>query len=111
MNTNALKKFAQEARIKLITQIASKLEYVLTSDSSELREKAAQVRQIRKEERTTRIEARRAEREAAKQAEQNGASAPPWTGVNNCTEPPNENPNTNQTINPAPQQQTLFAMA
>ena len=36
MNTNALKKFAQEARIKLITQVASKLEYVLTSDSSEL---------------------------------------------------------------------------
>ena len=46
MNTNALKKFAQEARIKLITQVASKLEYVLTSDSSELREKAAQVRKL-----------------------------------------------------------------
>ena len=46
MNTNALKKFAQEARIKLKTQIASKLEYVLTSDSSELREKAAQVRKL-----------------------------------------------------------------
>lgn len=70
------------------------------------REKAAEVRQIRTAERTTRIEARRAEREAAKQAEQNGAKAPPWTGVNNCTEPPN----TNQTTNPAPQQQTLFAM-
>ena len=46
MNTNALKKFAQEARIKLKTQVASKLEYVLTSDSSELREKAAQVRKL-----------------------------------------------------------------
>ena len=46
MNTNALKKFAQEARIKLITQVTSKLEYVLTSDSSELREKAAQVRKL-----------------------------------------------------------------
>ena len=46
MNTAALKKFAQETRIKLITQIASKLEYVLTSDSSELREKSAQVRKL-----------------------------------------------------------------
>ncbi|MFV8353900.1 BREX-1 system adenine-specific DNA-methyltransferase PglX [Flavobacterium sp. XS2P14] len=47
MNTNALKKFAQEARRKLIEQVSSKLEYVLNSDSPELREKADQVRKLR----------------------------------------------------------------
>ena len=41
MNTNTLKKFAQEARNKLIEQIGAKLELVLTSDSSLLREKAS----------------------------------------------------------------------
>ncbi|MDB4655545.1 BREX-1 system adenine-specific DNA-methyltransferase PglX [Flavobacteriales bacterium] len=46
MNTNALKKFAQEARKKLISQVGAKLEYVLTSDSAELREKAAQVKKL-----------------------------------------------------------------
>ena len=47
MNTNALKKFAQEARRKLIEQVSSKLEYVLNTDSPELREKAGQVRKLR----------------------------------------------------------------
>ena len=47
MNTNALKKFAQEARRKLIEQVSSKLEYVLNTDSPELREKADQVRKLR----------------------------------------------------------------
>ena len=46
MNTNALKKFAQEARTKLISQVGAKLEYVLTSDSAELREKSAHVKKL-----------------------------------------------------------------
>jgi type II restriction/modification system DNA methylase subunit YeeA len=46
INTNHLKRFAQEARTKLIEQVGSKMEYVLTSDSSELREKASQVRKL-----------------------------------------------------------------
>ena len=46
MNTNTLKKFAQEARKKLIEQIGAKLELVLTSDSSLLREKASQVKKL-----------------------------------------------------------------
>lgn len=46
MNTSALKKFAQEARTKLISQVGAKLEYVLTSDSAELREKAVQVKKL-----------------------------------------------------------------
>ena len=33
MNTNQLKKFAQEARRKLIDQVASRLNYVLNTDS------------------------------------------------------------------------------
>jgi hypothetical protein len=46
MNTNTLKKFAQEARKKLISQIDAKLELVLTTDSAELREKASQVKKL-----------------------------------------------------------------
>ena len=38
MNTNHLKKFAQEARKKLIAQVSAKLNYVLNYDSAELRE-------------------------------------------------------------------------
>jgi type II restriction/modification system DNA methylase subunit YeeA len=49
MNTNTLKKFAQEARKKLIEQIGAKLEFVLTSDSAELREKATQVKKLQEE--------------------------------------------------------------
>ena len=47
MNTNALKKFAQEARRKLIEQVGSKLEYVLNNDTPELREKADQIHKLR----------------------------------------------------------------
>ncbi len=46
MNTNLLKRFAQEARTKLMTQIAAKLELVLTSDSGQLREKATQIEKL-----------------------------------------------------------------
>ncbi len=47
MNTNALKKFAQEARRKLIEQVGSKLEYVLNTDTPELREKADQINKLK----------------------------------------------------------------
>ena len=49
MNTNHLKRFAQEARKKLIEQIGAKLELVLTSDSAKLREKASQVKKLQEE--------------------------------------------------------------
>ena len=47
MNTNQLKKFAKEARLKLITQIGVKLDFVLTQDSAELRGKSNELGQIR----------------------------------------------------------------
>jgi len=47
MNTNQLKKFAQEARRKLIDQVSAKLNYVLTSDSAELREKGNTVQKLK----------------------------------------------------------------
>ncbi|TDQ15189.1 type II restriction/modification system DNA methylase subunit YeeA [Algoriphagus boseongensis] len=49
MNTNTLKKFAQEARKKLIAQIGAKLDYVLNTDSVELREKESQVKRLKEE--------------------------------------------------------------
>ena len=49
MNTNALKKFAQETRRKLMQQVAAKLEFVLTADTPELRENADQVRKLKEE--------------------------------------------------------------
>jgi len=49
MNTNQLKKFAQEARKKLIEQVGAKLSFVLTADTVELREKTGQLRQLREE--------------------------------------------------------------
>lgn len=49
MNTNQLKKFAQEARRKLLAQVSAKLEYVLTHDTAELREKARQLKALRDE--------------------------------------------------------------
>src|ERR1035437_6341797 len=49
MNTNHLKKFAQEARRKLLEQVGAKLAFVLTTDSAELREKTEQVKQLREE--------------------------------------------------------------
>lgn len=47
MNTNTLKKFAQEARRKLLEQVGAKLEYVLHTDTPELREKADQVQKLK----------------------------------------------------------------
>lgn len=47
MNTNALKKFAQETRRKLLEQVGAKLEYVLNTDTPELREKADQVQKLK----------------------------------------------------------------
>jgi hypothetical protein len=49
MNTNTLKKFAQEARKKLITQVAAKLEYVLQTDTTALREVQEQVKVLKEE--------------------------------------------------------------
>lgn len=49
MNTNQLKKFAQDARRKLLEQVGAKLAFVLTTDSAELREKTEQVKQLREE--------------------------------------------------------------
>lgn len=49
MNTNQLKRFAQEARIKLLKQVEAKLSFVLTADTPELREKTEQVKQLKDE--------------------------------------------------------------
>ena len=49
MNTNQLKKFAQQARHKLMEQVASKLDFVLNNDTAELREKVEQVSKLKKE--------------------------------------------------------------
>jgi len=47
MNTNQLKKFAQEARRKLIDQVSAKLNYVLTTDTAELREKSSSINKLK----------------------------------------------------------------
>lgn len=47
MNHSTLKKFAAKARVDLIEQVGARLQYVLTSDSVELREKAPQVKQLK----------------------------------------------------------------
>ena len=47
MNTSGLKKFAQEARRKLLEQVGAKLEYVLNTDTPELREKTNQVQKLK----------------------------------------------------------------
>ena len=49
MDTNRLKKFAQAARRKLLEQVKARVNYVLNSDTPELREKSNQVNDIRKE--------------------------------------------------------------
>ena len=49
MNTNQLKRFAQQLRIKLIQLISTKLDYVLNSDSPELREKSEQIKKLNQE--------------------------------------------------------------
>lgn len=47
MNTNTLKKFAQEARQYLLQQVTAKLEYVLNQDTAALREKKAQIQKLK----------------------------------------------------------------
>jgi len=47
MDTNALKKFAQEARRELLAQVEARLEKVLHTDSVELREKMGVVNELR----------------------------------------------------------------
>jgi len=49
VNTNALKKFATDARRRLIEQVGTKLEYVLNIDTAELREKAKQIRELQRQ--------------------------------------------------------------
>ena len=49
MNTNALKKFAQAARKKLLNQVGSKLEQVISTDSTELRGKTEQIKRLQEE--------------------------------------------------------------
>ena len=47
MQTGTLKKFAQEARRKLMEQVAARLELVLRTDSSDLREKTDAINKLR----------------------------------------------------------------
>ncbi|MCF8307436.1 MAG: hypothetical protein K9I68_00350 [Bacteroidales bacterium] len=47
MDTNRLKQFAQSARRKLLEQIEANLNFILSSDSSELREKEGRVKQLK----------------------------------------------------------------
>ena len=49
MNTNKLKTFAQKTRKKLLQQVEERLDYVLNTDSAELREQKAQLEALRKE--------------------------------------------------------------
>src|SRR6056297_2655933 len=49
MNTNQLKKFAQETRRKLLKQVNGKLEHVLSSDNGALRDKAHVVKELKKD--------------------------------------------------------------
>jgi hypothetical protein len=53
VNTNILKKFAREARVKLMAQVRTRLNYILTNDSPELRARAAQVNELRQQIRET----------------------------------------------------------
>jgi hypothetical protein len=49
MDTGKLKRFAPALRLKLIEQVSARLNYVLNTDSAELREKQGQVNQLRRE--------------------------------------------------------------
>ena len=49
MNTNNLKRFAQNARRKLMEQVAARLEFILTTDSPILREKGRQIEELKKD--------------------------------------------------------------
>lgn len=46
MNTNQLKRFAQAARTKLMEQVGARLDYILQTDTAELREKAEALRKL-----------------------------------------------------------------
>jgi len=48
MNTNTLKRFAREARIKLLDQVERKMEFVLSQDTAGLRGKEKEIAQLRK---------------------------------------------------------------
>ena len=48
MNTNNLKRFAKEARIKLLDLVGRKLEFVLTHDTVALRGKQKEIDQLKK---------------------------------------------------------------
>jgi soluble lytic murein transglycosylase-like protein len=49
MNTAALKTFAQQTRIKLRSLIATKMEYILTQDTAELRGFESQIQKLKNE--------------------------------------------------------------
>jgi len=49
MNTTQLKRFAQETRIRLLEAISDKLNYLLNTDSVQLRDYAAAIDQLRKD--------------------------------------------------------------
>ncbi len=57
MNTNKLKTFAQKTRKKLLQQVEERLDYVLNTDSAELREQKVQVEALKKEVKRTGREA------------------------------------------------------
>jgi len=57
MNKNKLKSFARAARTKLMEQVSNKIDYVLNTDTAELRNKASQIYELKKEiDRTSREE-------------------------------------------------------
>jgi hypothetical protein len=49
MNTNQLKRFAQEARTKLLQQVGAKMNYVLSQDTSELRGRVETLQKLKEE--------------------------------------------------------------
>lgn len=49
MNTSALKTFAQETRKKLVSSIKTRINYILTEDTAELRGKQNEINTLRKE--------------------------------------------------------------
>ena len=49
MNTSALKTFAQETRKKLVSSIKTRMNYILTEDTAELRGKQKEINTLRKE--------------------------------------------------------------
>ena len=53
MDTNALKKFAQQARSQLRKEVAARLQQVLLTDSAEMRQKASIVNELQEHIRQT----------------------------------------------------------